>query len=262
MTKLQDLFTQARRTQSSSGMGFPGKNRSESKAHAVALVVAFSQASSGSAEAILKAGADGLLYTWNGKDADALEELKHETESARTISDRTISGLYVTGGWDELSHTGFDKIKEAGFQYVVLPFDAPASLLAQEDKELERVVTVPMRKGELYPSVVRNLSVFASVTGVELDFELAERLSDLTIEEALSYRAVREAVHQPAFIRVKDNLSEVEALTLRALGAQGVILTVKDHKATTTAHVKELREVLEKIHQEEKDKEGHPRIKA
>ncbi|MBO0777439.1 MAG: hypothetical protein J2P37_01315, partial [Ktedonobacteraceae bacterium] len=146
MAKLQDLFTQARRTHSGGGMGFLGKSQSESKAHAAALVTAFTQVSSGGAEAMLKAGADGLLYTWDGEE-ETLEVLKEETESARSINERTITGLYVTGGWDELNRSGFDKIKEAGFHYIALPFDAPARLLAQEDKELERVVTVPMREG-------------------------------------------------------------------------------------------------------------------
>ncbi|MBO0782014.1 MAG: hypothetical protein J2P37_24605, partial [Ktedonobacteraceae bacterium] len=132
---------------------------------------------------------------------------------------------------------------------------------AQEDKELERVVTVPMREGELYPSVVRNLSAFESVAAVELDFDLEDRLSSLTIDEALSYRAVREVLRQPAFIKVKHSLTEVEAYTLRALSIQGLILTVNNHNAATVAQVKALRELLEKIHQEVKDSETPLRIK-
>lgn len=259
MVKLQDLFTQARRTQSGGGMGFRGKSREESKAHAAALIVAFSQVNSGGAEAALKAGADGLLYTWDGEST--LQELKQEIESAKAVKDQTVSGLYITGGWEDLTRESFDKITETGFNYIILPFNAPARLLTQEDKDLERIVTVPMRKGELYPAFVRNLNAFENISAVELDFDLDKRLGDLSIEEALNYRAVREALRQPALIKVKQGLAETEAYALRAIGIQGLILTVSDHSATTVQHIKDLRELLEKIHKEEKDNEGPLRIK-
>ena len=68
MAKLHDMFTQARRGQSGGGMGFLGKNRAETKPRAAAIVVEFPQITAGSAEAALKAGADGLLFRWDGKE--------------------------------------------------------------------------------------------------------------------------------------------------------------------------------------------------
>ncbi|HEY4387111.1 MAG TPA: hypothetical protein VGN34_21860, partial [Ktedonobacteraceae bacterium] len=78
MPKLQDMFTQARRAQSGGGMGFLGKNKSETKPKAAALVVEFPTVQTGGAEAALKAGADGLLFTWDGKDKAVLEAIKEE----------------------------------------------------------------------------------------------------------------------------------------------------------------------------------------
>ena len=63
MAKLQDLFSQARRAQSGSGIGFLGKSKPESKPHAASLVVEFPIVVAGNAEAAVKAGADGLLET-------------------------------------------------------------------------------------------------------------------------------------------------------------------------------------------------------
>jgi hypothetical protein len=78
----------------------------------------------------------------------------------------------------------------------------------------------------------------------------------MTIEEALSYRAVREAIRFPAFIHVANNLKEQEAYALLTVGVQAVVLTASETEETTQAHIKELREVLEKVHQEDKDKDS------
>ena len=76
MAKLQDMFTQARRGQSSGGMGFLGKNKAEVKARSAALVVDFPRATAGSAEAALKAGADGILFSWDGREAATLDHVQ------------------------------------------------------------------------------------------------------------------------------------------------------------------------------------------
>ena len=77
MAKLQDLFKQAQRTHNNGSIGFLGKNKAESKPHAASLVVAFPKLTAGSAEAVLKAGADGLLFTWDGQDDTQLEVAQH-----------------------------------------------------------------------------------------------------------------------------------------------------------------------------------------
>lgn len=255
MAKLQELFTQARRAQGGGGIGFLGKSRPESKAHAAALVIEFTQISAGSAEAALKAGADGLLFPWDGKDSSVLDTLKQEIDAAKAINDHTVTGLHITGNVDGLDRASLSHLKEIGVQYIILPFNAPARLLAIESKDLEKVITVPMRKEENYPLYIRNLTAFDGIAAVLLDFGLTGKVASMTIENILDYRAVREAVRFPAFLYVKNDLSEDDAYTLSTLGIQGTILTASDTAEATRGHIKALRELLEKVHQEEKDQD-------
>ncbi len=252
MAKLQDLFKQAQRTQSSGSIGFLGKNKAEAKAHAAALVVEFPKISAGSTEAVLKAGADGLLFTWSGEDDAQLETLKKEIDAAKASNENIVIGLRLTGNLEALERERLSAIKELGIQYVILPFNAPARLLAQE-KELEKVVTVPMRTGDFYPLVIRNLAAFDGISAVLLDFDVSEHLGTLSIEDALNYQAVREAVRFPAFFSIPGNLSEDDFYTLKTLGIQAVLLSA-DEKGDT-ASIKTLRELLEHVYQEEKEKE-------
>src|SRR5947207_157155 len=107
MAKLQELFTQARRGQSGGGMGFLGKNRAEVKARSAALVVDFPRVTAGNAEAALKAGADGLLFNWDGKDEAVLETLKKEIESAKTSNEQLVCGLRLTGNLAQVDRETF-----------------------------------------------------------------------------------------------------------------------------------------------------------
>jgi hypothetical protein len=253
MAKLQELFAQARRGQSGGGMGFLGKNRTEAKARSAALVVDLPRVTAGNAEAALKAGADGILFNWDGKDEAVLATFKKEIESARASNEQLVSGLRLTGNLARIDSETFIKIKEQGFQYTLLPFNAPARLLALETKELEKVVIVPMRTDELYPLYIRNLTALDGIAAVLLDFALEQNIASLTIEEVLNYRAVREAVRYPAFLRIPGELSENDAYTLVPLDAQAVILSANAITEKTSEQIKNVRSLLEKTHKDEKD---------
>ena len=101
MTKLQDMFTRVRRAQSGSGIGFIGKNKAAVKPRAAALVVEFTTADAAIAESAVKAGADGLLFSWDGED-DSLESLEKVIDAARASGENVVCGLRITGGWDTL----------------------------------------------------------------------------------------------------------------------------------------------------------------
>ncbi len=255
MAKLQELFTQARRGQSGGGMGFLGKNKVDVKARSAALVVDFPRVTAGTAEAVLKAGADGLLFNWDGKDEAVLETFKKEIESAKASKEQLISGLRLTGNLERIDRETFTKIKELGFQYIILPFNAPARLLALETKELEKVIIVPIRTDELYPLYIRNLTALDGIAAVLLDFALEEKIGSLTIEEVLDYRAIREAVRFPAFLRIPGELSENEAYTIAPLGVQAVILSADATAEKTSEQIKNVRSLLEKTHEEDKNKD-------
>ncbi len=252
MGKLQDMFTQARRAQSSSGIGFVGKNRAITKPRAAALVVEFNTIDEASAESAIKAGADGVLFTWDGNNA-SLETLEKSIDAAQTSGENIACGLHITGGWDTLERETFEHLKELGVNYIVLPLDAPARLLSLQVKDLELVVSVPMQEGDMYPIFIRNLTAFDVIAAVRLDFGLESDVSELSIEDMLRYRAVREAVRFPALLNVKGDLSEADVNTLMTLGVQAVVLTASGSDATTKKQIKSLHELLEKVHHEEKE---------
>lgn len=255
MAKLQELFTQARRGQSGGGMGFLGKNKADVKARSAALVVDFPRVAAGNAEAALKAGADGILFNWDGKDEAVLEIFKKEIESAKASNEQLVSGLRLQGNFERIERATLTKIKEQGFQYIILPFNAPARLLALEIRELEKVVVVPMRTDEFYPIYIRNLTALDGIAAVLLDFALEGKIGSLTIENVLDYRAVREAVRFPAFLRIPGELNENGAYTIASLGVQGVILSVDAITEKTSEQIKNVRSLLEKVHEEEKEKD-------
>jgi len=253
MPKLHDMFTQARRTQSGGGIGFVGKNKPITKPRAAALVVELPTIDAGDAESAIKSGADGLLFTWDGNDAPALESLKDAIDAAQTSSEKIVTGLNITGGWENLERENFEHLKELGVNYVLLPLEAPARLLSLQIKDIELAISVPMHSGDMYPIFMRNLTAFDNISAVRLDFSLSEDISAMSIEDVLHYRAVREAVRFPALLNVQGDLSEADAYTLLALGVQAMILTASGNDATTKKQIKALRELLEKVHQEEKD---------
>lgn len=105
----------------------------------------------------------------------------------------------------------------------------------------------------MYPTFIRNLTAFDTITAVRLDFWLAGEVGTMSIEDMLHYRAVREAARFPALLNVRGDMDEADALTLVTLGVQAIILTVSDMGAKTRKQVDALRELLAKVHQEEKD---------
>jgi hypothetical protein len=253
MAKLHDMFTQARRAQSSGGIGFVGKNKPITKPRAAALVVELPNINAGKAESAIKSGADGLLFSWNGADASDLNPLEGAIDAAQTSGEKVVIGLNITGGWESLERENFEHLKESGVNYVLLPLEAPARLLSLQIKDLELAVSVPMHSGDMYPIFIRNLTAFDNISAVRLDFSLSEDIGAMSIEDVLHYRAVREAVRFPALLNVQSDLDEAGAYTLLALGVQALILTASDNDESTQTDIKALRELLEKVHQEEKD---------
>lgn len=256
MAKLQDMFSQARRAQSNGGMGFLGKNRNETKPRSAAIVVEFDKVTAGNAEAALKAGADGILFNWESGDTAQLETLKTEAEAAKAHNENALTGLKITGSAEKLTAETLKNLKEQGIQYIILPFTAPARLLAQETKDLEKVIVVPMREDENYPLYIRNLTAFDNIAAVLLDFGLGDKVGTMTIEEILDYRAVREAVRFPAFINVSSTLGESDAYTINTLGIQAVILSARDTDEKTVEQIKDLRTLLAKVHEDESAKDA------
>jgi hypothetical protein len=252
MGKLSDLFAQVRKARSGKGIGFVGKSAPAAKPRAAALLVESSAPDAGGAEAAVKAGADGLIFAWAAGSAST-DALKRAVEAAQAAGENVICGLRITNGWEKLARKDFEHFKDLGLHFVILPLNAPARLLALRVKDLEPVVSVPMREGELYPIFIRNLSAFEHVAAVHLDFGLSSEVSSMSIEDVLHYRAVREAVRAPALVDVKGTPDEDDAYALLTLGIQAVVLTAGKDIAATGQQIQSLRELLEKVHHDDKD---------
>lgn len=253
MGKLSDLFAQVRRARSGKGIGFVGKNSPTLKAREAALLVELRGIDAGKAEAAIKAGADGLIFTWNGQSNGDTDALRSAIEAAQSADEHILCGLHLTSNWNTLERKDFEHFKEVGLSFVILPLSAPTRFLGMHIKDLETVVSVPMREGELYPVFIRNLSAIEKIAAIHLDFHLNSEISSMSIEEILHYRAVREAVHAPALIHVESTLNENDAYALLTLGVQAMVLTESKDTATTGQQITAVREVLEKVHHDEKE---------
>lgn len=253
MGKLSELFAQVRRARSGKGIGFVGKSTPAVKPRAAALLVEFNGTDAGNAEAAIKAGADGLIFSWTGQGKGTTETLKKVVEAAQAAGDSVLCGLRLTGGWEKLARKDFEDFKDLGINFVVLPLNAPARLVALHVKDLESVISVPMREGELYPIFIRNLSAFEHMAAIDLDFGLSGEIGSMSIEDVLRYRAVREGVHAPALIHVKGTPDEDDAYALLTLGIQAMVLAEGKDAATTNQQIQALHDLLEKVHQDEKD---------
>lgn len=252
MGKLQEMFTQPLRAKSGSGIGFIGKNKPSTRPRAAAVVVEFATPDSAIAEAAVKAGAEGLLFAWNGKDA-VLDSIKQAIAAARSGEEKVTCGLDITGGFDALTRETFESLKEQDVDYVILPLNAPARLLALQVKDLELVVSVPMRKGDMYPIFIRNLTAFEGLAAVRLEFDIQHDISSLSIEDVLQYRAIREAVRFPSMLNIESDISEADAYTLLTLGVQALIIDAGKSSDETKQNIQQVRELLEKVYHEEKD---------
>lgn len=254
MSKLLDMFSQARRGQSGSGMGFLGKSKAELKPRAAAIVVEFTQTDASSAEGTAKAGADGLLFDWDSAQTN-LETIKAAVDAAKTSNEKIVCGLRLSGDLDTLTREHLEQFKEQGINYVILPLQAPARLLALHIKEFDSALTIPMRESDLetYLLLIRNLSAFDTIAAVSLDFGLGNSVAQLTIEDVLHYRAVREAVRFPAMVNVAGNINEADAYTLTALGIQAIVLPAGKSDTQTKKAIESVRELLEKVYRVEKE---------
>jgi hypothetical protein len=255
MSKFSEMLNQARRGQSGSAIGFLGsQSKSEIKPRAAALVVEFPAVQVSGVEAALRAGVNGLLFTWTGPQSAASEALQEVGELVKRSDEHAAIGLHLTGGWQEMQRATLEQFKEQGVHYLVLPPQAPARLVSMHIKDLDVVLTLPLRPADyLYPLLLRNVSAFESV--VALHLEQRELLPEsLSIEEAMAYRSLHEATRLPVLLSLPELSGEAAGYGLLALGAQAVILPAAATIPATIGRIEMARETLEKIHQEERER--------
>nr|BBH94883.1 hypothetical protein KTA_30820 [Thermogemmatispora argillosa] len=263
MSKFSDMLSQARRGQSGGTIGFfGGKSRPAVKPRAAALLIEFPAVDTGQAEAAIKAGANGLLFHWSGSTLEgaSLATLKQLSETIQSQDENAALGLRLLGDGAGIERKTLEDLKEHGVHFLIVPLQAPARLLNVHLKDFDIAVTLPWRSNDpLYPLVIRNLGAFEGVSALHLDGRelLLERLS---IEEALGYRAMREALRLPALLSLTALQSEAAAYGLLALGVQAIIVPAAESAAATMQRIQEQREWLEKVHRPEEKELPPPTV--
>ncbi len=239
---------------SGGGMGFLGKSQAQSKARAAGILVALGQADAGAVEAVVKAGADGVIFALpNSKAASkglALEAYQKAAGPLRAAN--RPWGLDLDEVADALPADVLKGIREGGADFVSFPLDAPARLLQERPEGLDRIITLRQQDGgddERYLRLVRSLNLL-SVQAVHILANLtAGRLHDLRIEELLNFRVARELLRFPVLANVSGDLGNEEARILVKLGLSAVMLqAVEGESASALAQrVTALREELERV---------------
>lgn len=239
---------------SGGGIGFAGRNQAQAKAKAAGILVALSQPDAGAVEAVVKAGADGVIFAVqpgksSGKDF-SIESYRKAAEPLRAAGKPW--GLDLAEVVDALPAAAIKGIREDGADFVSFPLDAPARLLQERPEGLDRIVTLRQPSGdddERYLRLVRSVNLLSVQVIQFLSNLTAQRLRDLRIEELLNYRLVRELLRFPVLANVGGTLGNEEARLLVKLGISGVILqAVEGESASALAQrVTALREELERV---------------
>jgi hypothetical protein len=239
---------------SGGGIGFAGRSQTQTKAKAAGILVALSQPDAGAVEAVVKAGADGVIFAVQpGKSSSkgfSIETYRKAAEPLRAANKPW--GLDLAEVADSLPVDAIKSIREDGADFISFPLDAPARLLQERPEGLDRIVTLRQPSGdddERYLRLVRSVNLLSVQVIQFLSNLTAQRLRDLRIEELLNYRLVRELLRFPVLANVGGTLGNEEARLLVKLGISGVIVQAAEGESASALaeRVTKLREELERV---------------
>jgi hypothetical protein len=252
---------------SGGGIGFLGRNQTQTKPKALGMLVALSQADAGAVEAVAKAGADGVIFVvQNVKSVSkglAVEAYQKAAEPLRAAN--RPWGLELSEVAASLPADALKGIREGGADFVSFPLEAPARLLQERPEGLDRIITLrgPRdEENESYLRLVRSVNLLSVQVAHFLSNLTAERLRDLRIEELLNYRMVRELLRFPVLVNVGGNIGNEEARILVKLGVSAVIIQQSEGESASalTQRVTALREELERVPAPGSEDEDTPNV--
>jgi hypothetical protein len=239
MGKLIETLQRARKPGAGT-IGFLGRGaQPPSKPKAAGILVALDQPDAGQVEAVKKAGADGVIFA--------------------AQNDRGVVS--------SLNADAFKTLREGGVDFISFPFSAPARLLQERPEGLDRIVTLESRLFDIEKEsnllTLRSVNLL-SVQGVRLEAGFsADFLRNLTIEDLLRYRMLRESLRFPAFVSVEDTLGQEETRTLIKLGTSAVVAqqAAGESASAFLSRIAALREELERVPMQEREEdEDVPRV--
>ena len=209
--------------------GFMG--RAETGAHPprpAALLVALGAGDTATAEASIKAGADGILITDWSPNSD-IGRMKASLQSGGTLW-----GVEYTGA--PVAPEGVQKAAaEAGAGFLLLGPSAPAAVLFDEDQRLDLMVVVEIPRDDPARLLLRAENLLpAQAALIQLPSSSAT-LSKMTVNEFARLRWVFETLRFPSLVRLSE---AVQAETIKALvhlGAEGIIVSGASGKSEAVA---------------------------
>ncbi len=243
---------------SGGGLGF-GRPRAQVKPRAAGIVVALGQADAALAEAVAKAGVEGVLFTaQRGKGSKATLSAEEYQKAAEPLKAANLPwGLDLAEVVGTLEAEALKALREGGVEFVSIPLNAPARLLKERPEGLDRIISLGALNDDPMLLLARAVNLL-SVQVAQFDFGLTpERVRALTIEDLLRYRMLREAIRFPALYSVQGDLGAEEVHTLVKMGASALL--VQAEAGVTAAALGKrlvaLREELERVPIKEEDHE-------
>ncbi|MGO8946676.1 MAG: hypothetical protein ACLQUY_03220 [Ktedonobacterales bacterium] len=240
MGKLIEKLQQVGQT-TTSRLGFMGRAAASARKPRPAAVFVMQTAGDvASAEAVAKAGVDGILISGWVPNAD-ISRLKAALESSATLW-----GVEYTGG--PAAESALHAAADAGAGFMLVRPTTPAATVFDEVEHIDLVVTVETPRDDLGLLLLRAENVLPAQAALVPLPQDSKPLDKLTISEFVRLRWVFETLRFPALVMVNEAPEADTVKALVRLGADGIILSGAGSKPETLANkVQALIEVLEAI---------------
>jgi hypothetical protein len=203
-------------------------------------LISLGSADAASAEAVAKAGVDGVLITgWTpGGDISRLK--------SALVSSGTLWGVEYAGG--PASDGVLAAAAEAGASFVVIGPSTPATVLFDEVEQVDLVVSIEAPKDDLSLLLLRAENLLPAQAALVSLAGDSSSLGKLTVTEFARQRWVFETLRFPALVMLKEAPQAETVRTLVRLGTDGLIISGAGGKPEALAkQVQALGEILEAL---------------
>lgn len=253
MGKLLDKLRQVSQV-SGTGIGFLGARQAAQKPRPAAILVALGTADVAAAEAVTKAGADGVIITnWrSGADMARFKAALGDGANA------PVWGIETTGA-DTSSAEALKEARDAGAAFVVMGQATPASALiaARKLDGLEIVIGFELPADDLGLVLIRAENLLpATAALLRTPFSAAD-LTTMSIGSFTRMRLLFESLRFPVLAPVAEPPDEAQVQLLVRLGAHGIVLPgMEVAGATLAGQVQSVKGYLEQTPANDDDRPG------
>src|SRR5215469_4563988 len=208
--------------------GFMG--RADTNGHPprpAALLVALGAGDTATAEASIKAGADGILITDWSPNSD-IGRMK------ASLPGDTLWGVEYAGA--SVAPEGVQKAAaEAGAGFLLIGPSAPAAVLFDEDQRLDLLVVVEIPRDDPARLLLRAENLLPAHAALIQLPSSSSALSKMTVNEFARLRWVFETLRFPSLVRLSEAVQAETVKALVHLGAEGIIISGATGKSEAVA---------------------------